>query len=56
MASSITVIGVVIAILVFSAPLCYFAYLGMHEQRDLLVPTSDTSGEEDLGTALDQPD
>ena len=55
MAALVTKVGVLIAILVFSAPVCYFAYLGMREQRNSLMPRTDTAGEEDLDTTNDRP-
>lgn len=51
MASTVMVIGVLIAILVFSAPLCYFAYVGMHEQRDVSMLVTETTGNDELDAA-----
>lgn len=54
MASIIAVVAVVLAIITFSAPLCYLAYLGASEQRDLLMLAQETDEQEEVSTAEDR--
>jgi hypothetical protein len=51
MASIIAVVAVLIAIVGFSAPLCYLAYLGMSEQRDPSTLARERGEKEEVDTA-----